>query len=379
MGENRSSKVLLRQLQYRSAICVSVLVVVLFILLTTDIGAFRTEALAGTTSTSKQTDQHNPYTIGEPIQALKLSRLQMLTGNVGVGVAPIVTYSGRLVRGYLARTDDAGKTWTVTGVFPKGIYPWTAAFLTPRKGYAITSSSALFTRDAGRTWSKVATSASPLSITIRGSVVWIAVEECSHGAMNGPCDTHLDVYKVGDLAPTTTATVPRDQPLLVQVGPTQGYAIGSGDFSGTVFYTTDAGVSWRSVKNPCENHQILGSSVSARAELFIYCERGPLDNPGPAILFTSVNGGWNWREQSVVGSVGLESAVGSTGRFLWGFDESATLWESGDEGRVWSPVSNVRYATNGYISTFGASEAFHIVTGRGIYRTLNGTSWKLLK
>jgi hypothetical protein len=379
MEDGRSSSALLRQPQRRWVICTSVLVVVLFVLQITEIGTFATVAMAGTTSTSPQTHRQNPYTIGEPIQALKLSRLQMLTANVGVGVAPIVTYSGGLVRGYLARTNDAGATWTVTGVFPIGIYPWTTAFLTPREGYAITSSSALFTRNAGQTWSKVATSASPLSINIRGDVVWIAVEECPHGAMSGPCDTHLDVYKVGDLAPTSTGAVPRDQPLLAQVGPTQGYAIGSGSFSGAVFYTTDAGVSWRAVKNPCENHQILGSSVSARAELFIYCERGPLNNPGPAVLFTSVNGGRDWREQSVAGSVGLYSAVGSTGRFLWGFDESATLWESGNGGRVLSPVSNVRYATNGYISTFGASEAFHIVTGRGIYRTMNGSRWKLLR
>ena len=138
-----------------------------------------------------QTDPRRlAYSIGSPILGMKLSRLQMLTARIGVGVAPIVTYSGQLIRGYLVRTNDAGASWRVTGVFPNGIYPWRTAFVSPEVGYVIDSTGALFTNNAGRTWSKVNTSGGPLSISVESRVVWIPVEYCKHSAMQGPCSTH---------------------------------------------------------------------------------------------------------------------------------------------------------------------------------------------
>lgn len=77
--------------------------------------------------------------------------------------------------------------------------------------------------------------------------------------------------------------------------------------------------------------------------------------------------------------VGLDAAVGSTGQYLWEFDEGGALSESSDGGREWVDVPRVKYGTNGVIATYGAHEAWHVVSGRGIYRTLNGRVWKLLK
>ena len=71
------------------------------------------------------------------------------------------------------------------------------------------------------------------------------------------------------------------------------------------------------------------------------------------------------------------TAVGSSGESLWQL--TSGLWEGGDGGRHWNSVSEVDYGTNGDIVTYGAHEAWHVVSGHGIFRTLNGTSWDLLK
>jgi hypothetical protein len=128
-----------------------------------------TVALYSRSAPSPSTDKTNhgyPYAPGSAILALKLSRLEMLTATSGVGVAPIVTYSGRLVRAYLVRTNDAGATWKVSDALPKGFYPWTTAFENSREGYVTGSSGAIFTDNGGRTWSVVALKYSPLSISI---------------------------------------------------------------------------------------------------------------------------------------------------------------------------------------------------------------------
>lgn len=336
------------------------------LLVDTTLRPFERSALA-----TKTDSRRLAYSIGSPILGPKLSRLQMLTAQVGVGVAPITTYSGRLIRGYLVRTNDAGASWRITGVFPNGIYPWTTAFISPEVGYVIDSTGALFTDDAGRTWSKVLTSGGPLSISVKGRVVWIPVEYCKHSAMQGPCSTHLDTYQVGALAPKSVASVPQEQPFFSQVGPVAGYAFGSGGISGKVYVTTNSGRTWRSMANPCESGQITGGSAVSSTRLFLYC------GLGPTVLYSSSDGGATWQRRSESPGDGLGAAVGSSGEFLWQLNPG--LWESGDGGRSWTPVSGVTYGPSGDIVTYGAHEAWHVVPGHGIYRTLNGTSWDLLK
>ena len=309
------------------------------------------------------------YAIGATMPAFKLSRLQMLSARVGVGVAPIVTFSGRLRRGYVVRTDDGGASWRVTGVFPPGVYPWTTAFITPRVGYAIDSTGALYTADAGRTWAAVATTGGPLSISVRGRVAWLFVERC-HDAMRGPCITRLDVYDVGALAPTSVARVPRDQPFASQVGPSSGYVFGSGGSSDGVFATLDDGRTWRPVADPCRTGVSGGTAVSS-THLLLYC------GVASTTLYVSSDGGATWQRRSAPSGGGFDAVSGSSGSYLWQFNSA--LWESHDGGREWQPVANVRLGPSGAIATYGAHDAWHAVPGHGIYRTTNGVTWTLLR
>jgi photosystem II stability/assembly factor-like uncharacterized protein len=338
------------------------------------------DARSGASNGATSTHRGNPYSVGSAILALKLTRMQMLNARVGVGVAPIVTLGGGLVRAYLVRTNDAGESWTVVGVFPKGFYPWTTAFATPQEGYVIDSGGALFTNNAGRTWAKVATSYSPLSISIKADEVWIPVENyCPTTTAQNPCGTYLDSFKFGSLVPTSVTHVPSDQPQFFQVAPTVGYAIGSDKFAGSVYFTSNAGTTWRDIKTPCEHQRISGGSVASSSQLLVYCERGSPSNSDTATIYKSHNGGTNWQKVADVQAQGPDPVVGSSGQFLWEFSEDATLFESSDGGRLWVDVPRVKYGTNDVIATYGAHEAWHVLTGRGIYRTLNGRTWKILK
>ena len=335
---------------------------------------------SGASTTTTIVKHAHPYKIGSSILALKLTRMEMLTSRVGVGVAPIVTYSGGLVRAYLVRTDDAGKTWTVTGIFPRGTYPWTTAFASPQEGYVVDSSGVLFTNNAGRTWTKVLTSYSPLTISLKGRIVWITVENyCSTASTKHPCGTYLDSYKLGGLVPLRVSRLPSIQPSVSQVAPTQGYAGGSGNVAGTIYYTSNSGASWRSIATPCGRHHVSEGSVVLLSRLAIYCELGALNSPGPTILYKSADEGATWQLIPDVKTLGLNAASGSTGKFLWDFGENAVLSESSDGGLQWVMVPSVKYGTNDVIATYGAHDAWHVLTGKGIYRTLNGRTWQLLK
>jgi len=110
-----------------------VLAIVVTTALTLVVSMVASTARSGPVASAASESHGYPYSIGSPMLALKLTRMQMLTSQIGVGVAPIVTFSGGLVRAYLVRTDDGGSSWIVTGVLPKGFYPWTTAFSSPRE------------------------------------------------------------------------------------------------------------------------------------------------------------------------------------------------------------------------------------------------------
>ena len=328
-------------------------------------------------ASSSPARNRSPYSIGSSIRALKLTRLQMLTSKVGVGVAPITTYAGALVRAYLVRTGDAGSTWHVTGIFPKGFYPWTTAFTTPVQGYVINSTGAHFTKNGGRSWSRVETSGAPLSISVKDRAIWIPVENCVTSAMQGPCSTHLDAYSEGELVPKSVTSLPTNQPELVEIGPTSGYSFEISAFRGDVLFTSNSGATWHAVANPCQRHQISYGVVTSVKRLSLFCGMSTNGAPGPTVFFRSQNGGISWSKVSAVPNVGAGDDVGSAGPFLWVL--TPTLWESSDGGRDWSVVSNVIYGPSGNIATYGNSEAWHVVPGHGIYRTLDGETWTLIK
>src|SRR5665213_177116 len=133
------------------------------------------------------------------------------------------------------------------------------------------------------------------------------------------------------------------------------------------------------VDTPCDRSQISGDSVMSSTELLTYCELGSPGKPRPTVIYATSNGGDTWKKVNAAPVAGLQAGAGSTGRFLWDFNGEAKLFESSDYGIHWTGVPKVHYGADGVIATYGVHEAWHVVTGRGIYRTLNGKTWTLVK
>jgi hypothetical protein len=320
------------------------------------------------------------YGVGSPIPALKLSRLEMLNSNVGVGVAPLTTDGGRLVRALLVETNDGATSWKVTGTIPTSFgYPWLTAFRSPRQGYLIGSGSeVLYTSNAGRTWATVASRGSPSAISVKGSVVWLATQLCPGTDMGGVCSELVESYKVGSLVPEHVSKLALNAPVIVQVAPNAGYAIESNSTGGKILFTSNDGVSWRALRSPCAHRQLAGGAVSSRSHLFAVCQ--PLNSPPSDVgqLWASVNGGSSWTSRSVSPPLGFATAASGNGEFIWTISPQ-TLEVGSRGGRAWTSLTQFRDGLGGDLATFGATEAWCAYVGHGIFRTLNGSSWSVLK
>ena len=318
------------------------------------------------------------YAIGSSIAAKKLSRLEMISATVGVGVAPITTYSGRLIRALFVRTSDAAANWTVSNAFPRGVgYPWFTAFETPSEGYAVGSGGTVFTDNGGATWESVTVTGAPDGLAIAGNIVWIDAQKGRRCATS-QCVSVLNAYRMGSLMPSSVTKLPNEGATLTEVGPGVGFAIGSGNFSGDIFFTTDSGAAWRSVANPCQSAGISGSAVSSSTAIFIFCVPG---NPASSIkdeLYGTTDAGVSWSLLSASPGSGLTSAASGNGQFLWTFTGDGRLEVGADRGRHWVYRRSVLEGPGGYFATFGSADAWWPDIGHGVYRTLDGVHWQLI-
>ena len=353
-----------------------------------ELGANTASSASGTTIS---------YAVGESIPATQLSGLQMFSTRVGIGITNFIPFEPANWRGYLTRTHNGGTTWKVTGVFPKGFVPRLTYFIDPSEGYVIGGDGsggyrALFTANAGRTWSVVTTSKGPEGMSTRGDTVWIETQACTPG-MNGTCSQPLlDVYRYGSLVPDRVAPLPTTMPQLDLVNSTTGFAIGgfhsegAGPVYGSLYLTTNDALTWRIVSNPCEKGRITSAAMSAASTLFLYCLVGsPTSTMEHAKLYSSANDGATWQRRGAVTQNGWTVASNSTGTTLWEFNEQGQLLQSDNSGRSWTVVMKVNRPRigNGYtdpvITTYGTSAAWYAELGRGIFRTLNRTTWTLIK
>lgn len=320
------------------------------------------------------------YEVGSSIPALKLSRLEMLNPHVGVGIAPLTSNSGRLLRAVLVETKDGAASWTVTGVIPPSFgYPWQTAFKTNAEGYVIGSDGTLlFTENAGKSWAKASTRGIVTSISIDGSEMWATARACPKISTNVLCSEFLEPFEVGKLKPTSVASVPIDTPIIAQVSQTVGYAVGNVKDAGKIFLTANSGVSWRAVTNPCGRLEITGSAVASQTHLFAFCGTSIAPSTEGVELFASIDGGESWSMRSESPTLGLTATASDNGQYVWTFSSGLLATASGG-GREWKVESDFKEGPGGSIVTVGADDAWYADIAHGIFRTLNGHSWILLR
>lgn len=219
----------------------------------------------------------------------------------------------------------------------------------------------------------------------------IESQGCGPG-MDGTCSKPLlDVYRYGGLVPSRVVPLPTTLPRLVLVSSTTGFAVGGFKSNGenfnygSLYVTTNDASTWRQVASSCEKGRITNATMSTTSMLFLYCLVGSsTSTTEQAKLYSSTNGGATWQQHGGVTQNGMTLASNSTGTTLWEFNEKGQLLQSDNTGRTWTRVAEVSRPRNGngytdpIVTTYGTTAAWYAELGHGIYRTLNGTTWKLI-
>jgi hypothetical protein len=246
-----------------------------------------------------------------------------------------------------------------------------------------------------------------------GRDLWVTTSRCTKlTATSDRCDSYLLTLRRGELRPRTQERIPGStETALVEptLGPgpryyrqallINGVGTGSGIFTdgntvgltpATLWMTDDAGTTWRPLPNPC--HQLLVSAlVTTPADRWVlYCSLDGGMNQGTNELFSSSNDGVTWNLFAAanegrnlhVGHFddGMSAVLQSSGNGvdLWQELSVGPFLESDDGGLTWHLLADGPRA-QAPIDTLGASAAWVVQPGFGIWRTINGTTWTLLR
>jgi hypothetical protein len=265
----------------------------------------------------------------------------------------------------------------------------------------------------GRRWRRLQLVGRLSGAAIVGSELWVTTNRCAKlTTTSDRCESYLSTLRRGAGRPRTREMIPGSaETALVEPklspGPRyyqqalliNGVGAGAGIFTdgdtvgpkpATLWLTDDAGVTWRSLKSPC--HQLLVSAVltTPANHWVLYCSLDGGMNQGTNELFSSSNDGATWTLFAAANEgrnihVGhfddaMSAVLASSGDGvdLWQESTVGPFFQSGDGGLTWHFLSGGPRA-EAPIDTLGASAAWIVQPGSGIWRTLNGTAWTLLR
>jgi photosystem II stability/assembly factor-like uncharacterized protein len=357
---------------------------------------------------------------GSAIPATDVLNLEMFNARSGVAVVfsplpPVCKHNCTAgvparFRDYLAVTSDGGQTWRTTGKLPANFHPGATyalqlAFWNPNEGYVQSTDppETLFTDDAGRTWSSLRTSGWPTALSLAGSSLWIVSEFCPAPLLppDGLCPSRLLTYPLGHLTPASETPIPtkgirasqgisastRAATLFDRLGPASAVVEEGGEGSpSSLLLTSDSGRHWKVLSNPCEGLVPTGLVAPSRTHWYLYCQLDGGMHQGRTVLYATTDQGTNWTlvaegspEGPNRGNIGPEMAfdltISGNGRVLWLLGTVDGVASSTDGGRDWT-VAGI--ATGGYdteLATAKPTYAWLPLSGYGLYRTTNGTTW----
>ena len=339
----------------------------------------------------------------------QIDSVEMLSSTVGFAVAANSTPGVRNWI-YLVRTRDAGSHWSVVGALPYASFTqgWPSSppflhFVSNAVGYVSSAQGgSLFVTDTGgREWSKVTTPGIWPTFAVRGSWVSVVSDIC-HGTLPvyGPlqCPSVLSLYRVGQTKPASTSPVPavgvgkwRSAVALAAPSPTTA-VVSAGSTEGTLsslLETTDAGRTWRTLRDPCEHLTIQQLLTPSRNHWLLSCFLDGGMMQGTNKLWSSSDQGRSWTLEAYSGE--QQYHVGDIA------DTWNTLAISGNRQIIFSAVGGaaggVETSINGgwrwtgatfhadsggspeYLTAFGPTGAIMGVQSGSVWRTLDGTHW----
>ena len=339
--------------------------------------------------------------------------LQMFSTTLGVAVARTAT-TGALTGSYLTETTDGGVRWRALATLPPSLAlpavpPPSIAFLSPSQGYVLDpeSGALLYTADAGLHWTSVAVPGRPTHLTLVGGVLWVTSADCAPGTtIPDFCRTDLVRIAMGATQPTAVHSVPTLGPVRTAArhrapwaatlldwiaGHTAVFAEGVQGEPTSLLATTDGGRSFHLLTNPCTHLGLGGLAVRRRGQWILYCSLGAGQDRGTNEIWSSADDGRRWRLLAetttghhhnigrIGGVVAFELHASNNGRVLWLLSGVGAVQESNNGGHSWHTAKGVTAGYDSPLATAGPRAAWLADPGVGIYRTLNGKRWRLLR
>jgi photosystem II stability/assembly factor-like uncharacterized protein len=330
--------------------------------------------------------------------------------NSSVGFALETTQAGNLATERLARSDDGGRTWRVTGSpFPVDWGFSTLQFISPRQGYIFGNSGLLATADGGTTWHQVTGLNGSLQRAIPiGSNVWATDTSCPSPGVSGPCSVGVAISEDDgnhwqDVTAPGISESRSGGDVLARWSLNSAYVLSYGNSGGGLVYTADDGRTWKHLSDPCsgpfqrEDLAAPPSGSEATAALWLIC--GAITLPGaevqPKLVYRSYDDAKRW---ILVASTGFASAgAASVGQIpLSGWvSQLATInstqaWlgirgvgviVTWDSGKTWAPVQGIPETEPGTevgVTFNNDVLGWAIVFRRGVWRTADAVQWQLM-
>jgi hypothetical protein len=328
--------------------------------------------------------------------------------NSSIGFALETPDLGNLAVERLARSDDGGRTWRVTGSsFPVDWGFSTLQFISAEQGYIFGNSGLLDTSDGGRTWHQVVGLNGTLQRAIPvGSNVWATYTTCPPPGAGGPCRVGVaistdDGYHWQDTALPHLTESRSGGDILARWSLTAAYVLSYGSTGGGLAYTDDDGRTWMSLSDPCSGPSLREDLAApepgpgSQSALWLIC--GARTRPGeegqPKLVYRSYDGAAHW---VLVASTGFTSPgappVGQIPLSGW-VSQLATIgatqaWlgirgvgviVTGDSGTTWVPAEGMPSAepnTEVGVTFNNKVLGWAIVFRRGVWRTDDGVRWQ---
>jgi photosystem II stability/assembly factor-like uncharacterized protein len=310
----------------------------------------------------------------------------------------------------LVRSDDAGRTWRVTGnqIPPDELnyLPGSTVFTSLSDGYLF-GRGLRVTHDGGMTWTdphlapyvdyyEGRRDGEVLALQARGHSVWLLMRCADSYAC-------ADLFVSDDAGATwrkqSTAKINVATPVdLVRVGDTAGYAVGAAglehDTADFVAYhhvavTRDGGRTWTYRDDPCRHTVLERLAGDAAGHLWLVCGgQGATAMEGKEV-YRSDDGAGHWRLMASVLSggtdVGLLPASGGVSRLVavsgqrayLGLSRSTQI-QSIDGGRTWRPSFPAPAADGGGPINFVDPNHGWGIGDQSVYRTTDGVHWTRL-
>ncbi len=245
-----------------------------------------------------------------------------------VGFALETSQHGYLAVERLARSDDGGRHWYVTGSpFPVPGDFTALQFISARKGYVFGESGLLVTSDSGVRWTQVASLNGTLQRAIPiGENVWATFTRCSGPpGVEQRCPVGLAISYDGGRhwdpvtdPPITEAPSPAGGDILARYSSDEAYVISYGPTGGGLAFTSDAGKTWSRLPDPCSRAwaQVDMAAPNPPGTLWLVCgaatsASGATRDLQAKVVYQSSDGGKRWTLMSSSGfAPGSPSPVG---------------------------------------------------------------------